>query len=529
MSKSTPDSIIQDLRNSPLDGRIRSTRSSVGLIIVELDLEQLIPGIQESLAVVIGTSANQPLRTLDRTQLERTLIQDAHLGTQDLALIVIDDDNQQPIAIRNRWIAMSLRDFRAAITAVDVAGIGQVIARSFQPRVLNPYQSDRVVAPAMFFGRREEVEDLCESNKSYVVFGARRVGKSSFANRVRRELLAYESYRHSIGRGQSMKSWTSVCSIDMHNLPTVDDVWRKILEAMGFTIQDLMPGAKFRISLEDKKTYVLKSETEILQRILATTTRSLILLDEVDHAIREDRLNGYKVFSQLQGLVDDKSCNLRVVLFGYEELLKAWESHDFPLNRTRLHQKPLGPLAPEDVGTLMQVPMDRVAVAIDSFDEVRDQVHSATGGMPNLVQDICSVLLELESVNRNRRVTLFDLATALKDPFFLSRVDAQFEQVEEPLPRLIAYLMTKPHEFRLDDVLNAIRPFGLPVDDRDVRQSLAQLNLYSIVAKVGAGDEYVFASNVLQHRLHQQVSHDVKGARIAMLRTKIAATHRATT
>ncbi len=361
----------------------------------------------------------------------------------------------------------------------------------------------------MFHGRRPALSDLRDTSHSFAVFGAHRIGKTSLSQRVHRELAAHDTFRHATG-GPRSDPWTSIAYMDMQQLASIDDLWVAILKKMGFAPSDLRVGAKFRASLKEKGQAVPIDELEILRRILKRSKYNLFLLDEVDRAIDLDAENHYRVFAHLQSLRDDEACNLRVVLFGYERLLHAYHTHDFPLNRTRLKPINLGPLTAAEVGELIEKPMQRIGVQIENIAASRHSVRLATGGMPNLVQDLCDRLLDFDSVNQTRRVTEIDIQNVIQDPKFLDRIDSQFKQIEKSLPRLVAYLMSDRDQFTLAKVLDEISKHRLGVNDRQIEDALEQLKLYSILAEAGQ-NVYVFASEVLQSQVRKKKSDTILG------------------
>jgi hypothetical protein len=443
------------------------------------------------------------------------------IGTRNVVLVVSESSTWTPEDGGANWIKVDREDFLAAISRRALAPLRELVKKHAPPRLLSPYQSDRAVVPSMFYGRHNEVADLRDTKKSYALFGARRIGKTSLAKRVHREIQAFASYRDSDTIGNRTIEWSSVAYVEMHRLAKIDDLWRELLAAMGFSTTDLKPSSKFRLSLKEKKKAVPLEEIEILRRILhRSSKRALFLIDEVDRAIRLDREAGYPVFSHLQSLVDDEACDLRVVLFGYEELLRAWQSGPFPLNHTRLHQIRLGPLTAVEVGQLLEEPMQRIGVRIDDVAQSRGSIRSATGGMPNLVQGLCECLLDFESVTRKRLITEIDVQNALRHPDFLNRIDQQFDQITESLPRLVAFLMSEASdlkEFKTETVRGRIRQQNLVVNDYQVDDALNQLKLYSILEDAGE-DEYVFASQALKSRLKTRSS----PGRLAELKQSVA-------
>jgi hypothetical protein len=444
------------------------------------------------------------------------------VGTTKVVLVVSASPAWAPRDGGSDWVSVAPAEFSEIISQGSLDALRELLKRRVPPVLLSPYQSTRAVVPAMFYGRKHEVVDLRDKDLSFALFGARRIGKTSLAQRVLREVQANAPYRYSYKVGGRAVEWSSVAYVEMHRLARIGDLWRELLAEMGFPTRDLIPGARFRVSLKGKRQFEPRDEIEIIRRVLTTSSdQALFLLDEVDRAIRLDRENGYPVFTHLQSLMDDRACKLRVVLFGYEELLRAFRSDSFPLNHSRLREKKLGPLTAAEVGQLLAEPMQRIGVRIDHIEQSRDSVRVATGGMPNLVQELCHSLLGLESVSRRRLVTETDIKNALEQPSFRERIDAQFAQVTESLPRFIAFLMSDMSdlkEFDTETVQKRIREkHHLAVNDHKIDEALDQLKLYSILEKAGE-KEFVFASQALRARLRSQATED----RLAQLKQSIA-------
>ena len=124
--------------------------------------------------------------------------------------------------------------------------------------------------------------------------------------------------------------------------------------------------------------------------------------------------------------------------------------------------------------------MHKIGVRIENVAHARLSVREATGGMPNLVHDLCNCLLDLEPVNRNRLVTEKDIQYAQKHERFLERIDLQFKQISDDRARFIAFHMCDDDElFTLGRVMDSIAKCDLPVTDVEIEGALDQLKLHS--------------------------------------------------
>ena len=125
--------------------------------------------------------------------------------------------------------------------------------------------------------------------------------------------------------------------------------------------------------------------------------------------------------------------------------------------------------------------MERIGVKIENPISSRESIHAATGGMPNLVQDLCRCVLGLDTVRKTRTVTTTDIQHALRSDAFIERIDLQFKQITESLPRLVAFLMADFDEFDFPKVIKSVAELKLPVSDHQIENALDQLVLYRVI------------------------------------------------
>jgi hypothetical protein len=524
----TTSAALELLRRAPFHAQVTEPRDPAeNAVFARVSLEKLFAGVPGFLTVAFLPPRSGLAGEGCRDALEEFLLHEGKIGTQFLALVLGDVGPDPSRRIREGWYLTDRKEFLEALGGRKDEGVRELVVRLYPPRCLNPYQADRTVHPMMFFGRREEVGDLTKAKSNYVVVGPRRVGKSSLALRVHHELRSQKAYRYAVGKWAGDRYWYSVCYLDMNTLTSVEELWRELPQAMEIEDSDLAQAFRHRLGITGRRRTVERSEYDVVKSLLFQKYQhSLLLLDEVDQKIREDRQTGYKVFKQLQGLLDNSS--VHVALFGYEELLRAFYSDDFPLNHQgRAKKKALRPLAPEDVGKLVKEPMTRIGLKVENLEEIRLRVHQATAGMPNLVQQICEKLVALDEVNETRCVKVHHVARFLRDPEILEGIDGLFNQVTAPLPRLIAYLMTDHDgdEFSIETVLAVLRARRLPVYDAPVETALNQLWLYSVLDTVGIDrqekPQYTFASSLLRDRLKAQLAKDAAEVRIRALEDQI--------
>lgn len=488
-----------------------------GTAYATINLKYLFPGVDESLSIGAFPEESFVGSASDLNTLQDFLIEEGRLGTLSPALILCDQFHENKV-LRSNWIAGSTSVFREAGTRSRDA-LRELLLSWFPSRVFNPYQSDHVVQPDMFFGREDDLSDLCESKRNYMVVGPRRVGKSCLAQQVQTRLVRQSKYRHRV-TGEENRYWYSVCYLDLHTLTSIDDIWTSLLfDSMQLEARDTQPGSWLRPGVQERHRTV--TPFELVRDLLCHKyKKALLLLDEVDGAILADEKNNCRVFRQLQSLIDAPESQMRVVLLGYKDLLRAWESDDFPLNHGRLKRKVLGTLNRDEVGGLIIGPMTRLGIKVERLPEIQDKMHHATAGMPNLLQDICRVVVDSDTVNESRCATMRDFHNILRNPSVREGIGQLFRQVKEPLPQLIGYQTVGRGRVSVTSVLKNLRSQDLPVVGADVKHALEQLVLYSVFHKA-SGHEYVFASNIVEELVQAELSHDPDNVIIHALEERI--------
>jgi hypothetical protein len=431
----------------------------------------------------------------------------AGVDTHAIALILPADPATPPLRLRKLWAVSPLssipQDFAAHVSSTT---LWKWMRAVLHPVDINPYQSEQAVVPAMFFGRGDLVDDLCAMEKNYMIVGARRIGKTCVGQKVVRDLLATQATAAPLPGMSSEAPLRTAVYYDMNELApkNLDELWKDLLRVMQVSERDLQPGSRLRKRFnpswrEPKQREVTEQrpEFDLIVRLLRhRRRRALLVLDECDAILERDRANNFQLFRGLQFLVDDPAAHVRVLLIGYERLLHAYES-DLPLNNKRVYRKNLTSLTLGEVESLVAQPLGDLDVRIEDAAEVFRRIHQYTGGMPNLVQDLCRSLLELPDVNATKRVTAAQVDRIIGEDDFRSRIDFLFRQVEAPLPRLVAYLAAQRSDVVHESMMKELRTRGLDVDDRQLQKALQQLKLYGVMTSDAAEETFHFSTDVL--------------------------------
>lgn len=253
---------------------------------------------------VAQLSASTPTFVLTRQNL--TVHQRAQLG-RDHQVLLIDDDLVAYIAVHP--------------AAERLAKLLEVCLLSFRT---NPYADygNRPVPPEMFFGRTQELTRLRAVPSAAVLYGGRRLGKSSLLNQILEESKAHlqeTTDRKALGEMAiyvPLDSGKDPAGFSQNYLYFAWKGIHKALVSTGFI---------------DRCMIELKTDQEIRERIQSEinagrskTNACYLLIDEADDVMRQDLLANSAFLASLQALSDEiiGNCRMRYVIAGLHNLTR---------------------------------------------------------------------------------------------------------------------------------------------------------------------------------------------------------------
>lgn len=385
---------------------------------------------------------------------------------------------------------------------------------------LIPYQSEVAVPQSMFFGRQSELHQLSTDNKHLVLVGPRRGGKTCLVSRSR-DMLNSTTGTHASGKTLRSLQLPRCVLIGMDDLTSPTELWDAFLakiEPEGISDRSLRLQRRFFSHDPVGHRDSLETIRAVLQA--ASWQRLTLILDECEAGIAMDQSMNWRVFRNLKALGDSFPKRLRIVLVGYTALLAALRSHDFPLNWERVDELFIGPLDKESMAKLVLEPMESIKVRVRGTDDVINQVYYSTGAWPNLVQDVCREMLLLTEVQASSEINPEIVKRASNSGRVARGMRRKIDQVREPWPRLLMYLIARrkhaQEPIHVNDCISLVSSAtNSRVSDADVRTVLDALRMYGIL--VGDEDEYHFANTMVADQIQRDISHSTFGQRYGAL------------
>jgi tetratricopeptide (TPR) repeat protein len=265
-------------------------------------------------------------------------------------------------------------------------------------RKFNPYVAGApVMNDDMFFGRRQLVDRILQTihNNSLLLYGERRIGKTSIQHQLKRRLLEVDDpyfefhpvYIDLQGTPQEQFFWTIARDIVEELTPTLE----------GLAITESTPvNYGYRDLLGDLRTVI-----RYLQGISSKTVKMVLLIDEVDE------LNEYdpRINQRLRSLFMKNFAENLVAVVSGVEIKKRWEREGSPWYNF-FEEIEVRPFDEQEASDLIRKPIEGIFKA-DA--DVVERIIFLTGGRPYLIQKLCVALVTRLHEERRRKMTVADV------------------------------------------------------------------------------------------------------------------------
>jgi tetratricopeptide (TPR) repeat protein len=265
-------------------------------------------------------------------------------------------------------------------------------------RKFNPYVAGApVMNDEMFFGRRQLVDRILQTihNNSLLLYGERRIGKTSIQHQLKRRLLDiddphfafYPVYIDLQGTPQEQFFWTIARDIAEELTPALE----------GLAITGSAPSDYgYRDLLGDLRLVI-----RYLQEQSPKTVKLVLLIDEVDE------LNEYdpRINQRLRSLFMKNFAENLVAVVSGVEIKKRWEREGSPWYNF-FEEIEVRPFEKQEARELIRKPIEGIFKA-DA--DVVEHIISLTEGRPYLIQKLCVALVTKLHEERRRKMTVADV------------------------------------------------------------------------------------------------------------------------
>src|ERR1043165_1967648 len=240
-----------------------------------------------------------------------------------------------------------------------------------------PYTStlDGYVAPNMFFGGEDEIEELRSVSGKSLVYGGRQLGKTATLNHI------YKLYDKPED-GQYVLLWTLDKKFGAFKLST-KEFWGKLRSAL----------IDCKLLTEKSSQAPAQIPTDVQKVVSSAQVKQiLLLLDESDEFLAHDASNNFAIVRELRDLKVNTAGRFKVVLAGNRNVDRFHRILNQPISQLG---EPIivGPMKPKPARELVSLPFEVLGFRFKDNATVL-RILSYTNYHAGLIQVFCKELLE---------------------------------------------------------------------------------------------------------------------------------------
>jgi tetratricopeptide (TPR) repeat protein len=300
---------------------------------------------------------------------------------------------------RSLWFQLTV----ALVPIAVLAGVwGHRVRRRRQlmKRRFNPYIAGApVLDTEMFFGRDQLIERILQTihNNSLLLYGERRIGKTSLQHHLRRRLQQLDDPNYEF----------FPVYVDLQGTPE-SQFFSTLAEDVFHELESLLGGMQPGEGLDSDADYGYRDLVADLRRVLkvlekrsSKQVKLVLLIDEVDE------LNAYdpRINQRLRSLFMKSFAENLVAVVSGVEIRKQWDKEGSPWYNF-FEEIEVTPIGREDVVQLITRPIGGV-FKIDQA--VVDRIIELTDRKPYHVQRLCIALVNRMYEQGKRQITTADV------------------------------------------------------------------------------------------------------------------------
>ncbi|MCP3980512.1 MAG: hypothetical protein GY716_14515 [bacterium] len=338
-----------------------------------------------------------------------TVTSELEEGVNTIIVEAVDEHGvQQRIRYAALYVVPLYKEPWAAAVALAVVAlvVGATVVRRTRnrnrllKRRFNPYIAGApVLKDELFYGRERLMERVLQTihNNSILLYGERRIGKTSFQHSLKRRLHALKD-----------PEWTFFpVYIDLQGTPE-EGFFARLAEDVFHELEPKLNGVQPNEALHDGHKYQYREFVRDVRNVLGALEQATdkrpklaLLIDEIDE------LNTYdpRVNQRLRSLFMKSFAENLVAVVSGVSIKKHWESEGSPWYNF-FEEVPVKPFRQEDARRLIEVPIQGVFTMENG---VTDRIIDLGDCKPFLIQKICIALVNRLHEEKRRRITLSDV------------------------------------------------------------------------------------------------------------------------
>lgn len=291
-----------------------------------------------------------------------------------------------------------------------------------------PYRPGEPVDGWRFFGRKHELDRLVNTNQSFLVVGARYIGKSSLLKEAARQLR---------------QTGTTVYQVPLQYCDSAAEVVSSIVRTLS--------AREAEAAVRRQKAVNEPLLESVLKAVSRENTRVTLILDELGNAIRKARRDDWNIMGTLREY--SQRGKIQVIASGFQEFfLKQIEDPRGPFINFGDIMK-LGVFSDNEVEEFLVEPLDLWG-SIRDHATFRQLIVQRAGRQPLFLQFLGRALFGriFERPHRDLETALEALLTSPNAAVFEGAIDAVFYRAAPPVVRFLFLQRCREAEMVGEDV-----------------------------------------------------------------------------
>lgn len=276
----------------------------------------------------------------------------------------------------------------------------------------NPYTGNQMqpAPPEMRYGRQNDIKSLTTMrNGAAMIFGGRQLGKTTLLNETQRWFHNPEQRHHAFlyqMDGDLDRANLSGNELEKHR----NRVWQMIYHSAVTSglIKNSYPSDADGM-VDELRDYFSKDNPDAL----------MVCLDEIDPILGLDAANGFRIFRELSGLVNNSNGRFKVVIAGLENVRRFADAPNYPLHQLGSAIQ-VSIMSPAEALQLIREPLGHLGYEFEN-PLLMNRILVETNRHPGLIHIVCHELIQTLNARHKGRVgsvtiTADDIEQIRKDP-----------------------------------------------------------------------------------------------------------------
>ncbi|WP_339526466.1 hypothetical protein [Pseudomonas sp. EL_65y_Pfl2_R96] len=311
----------------------------------------------------------------------------------------------------------------AGLNVPDTSRLKTFLQLSLPWTFCNPYTGNQMqpAPPEMRYGRQNDIKMLTTMrNGAAMIFGGRQLGKTTLLNETQRRFHNPDQRHHAFLHqmdGNLDRANLSGDELEKHR----KYVWRTIYnDAVSSGLVKETYGLDTAAMVAALQDYFRRENSDAF----------MVCLDEIDPILGLDAANGFRIFRELSGLVNNSNGRFKVVIAGLENVRRFADAPNYPLHQLGSAIQ-VSIMSPMEALQLIREPLGYLGYEFET-PLLMNRILVETNRHPGLIHIFCHELIQTLSARHQSRIGSLtiaadDIEQIRKDPAIRQLICDRFD------------------------------------------------------------------------------------------------------